>query len=657
MSFYGNVYRMIVNGLEKILIRNAKDDRVYNVDPIPEKNEVFVNKEGDKVYFRGGNDWIHITAPNINLLGDTSKPEEGWGTQDGASFGGTTNDGRSCLYLYNSSSNFERKAFKSFSAPAAGNYTLSLSLKVASCNADDEVCYVFKIAKNNNGDPDDIITTVQILKSELQAGKWINISKTFSLNASGELYLIIEDFNRYIPTNDTKNVSYFFHLKLEEGSVATPWSTDSEQSFINISHGAPSAWSTNQVVAGYDVDKDEIVFNLSYDEAGHIAIANGTANKSIGLKGIKDSIDALQSGAPVRIEEDKGNDKDGLSIYKFYQGNTQIGVINIPRAFTGIEGSYNKDSNSIDFIFKTSETESKFSVPIGDLLEVLSGTDPDKGIKIEVENNIISATLKDDSVLTQHIAEGAVDTEQIAEGAVNESKIANGAVIENKIADKAVTNDKIDQEAVTNDKIARQTITADKISPEVKWNNIAEDSISENQIVDSAVTADKIANDAVTTDKIADGAITQNKLDENIVWKNLAGGSVGEDQILLNAVTESKIYDGAVTRDKIADGSISTDKIIDGSVTKEKLSQELNEHLKHCANNANEIDGLKIQINENDARIEEVLIEAKSYTDEEIMKIDGVKDSVFGITDDGNGLVSFVLYKYDTYNGEVEVEG
>lgn len=148
------------------------------------------------------------------------------------------------------------------------------------------------------------------------------------------------------------------------------------------------------------------------------------------------------------------------------------------------------------------------------------------------------------------------------------------------IATESITREEIKRYEIINLHLNHPDATDNERTVDV--HNIKNNAVVTRTIKNSAVTTEKIANSNVTTEKINDSAVITDKIKDS-------------------NVTREKIKDNAITKEKIKDNAVTTEKIKDSNVTREKLSLALQA----------ELDGLRSDIVNLEAKLNEFKNEVK----------------------------------------------
>ena len=157
---------------------------------------------------------------------------------------------------------------------------------------------------------------------------------------------------------------------------------------------------------------------------------------------------------------------------------------------------------------------------------------------VEHRNQVISADIKDDQVLNQHIATDAVNADSIIANAVGSSELADNAVDTAAIQASAVTT-----------------------------NELATDSVNTSKIIDLNVTRAKLEADAIDSTKLADNAVnSEHYVDGSIDHVHLANDIIDGDNIQDDVVNSEHIAAGALDNEHYAAGSITSDKLNSATV-------------------------------------------------------------------------------------------
>ena len=152
---------------------------------------------------------------------------------------------------------------------------------------------------------------------------------------------------------------------------------------------------------------------------------------------------------------------------------------------------------------------------------------------VEHRNQVISADIKDDQILNQHIATDAVNADSIIADAVGSSELADNAVDTAAIQTSAVTT-----------------------------NELATDSVNTSKIIDLNVTRAKLEADAIDSTKLADNSVnSEHYVDGSIDHVHLANDIIDGDNIQDDVVNSEHIAAGALDNEHYATGSITSDKL------------------------------------------------------------------------------------------------
>ena len=159
----------------------------------------------------------------------------------------------------------------------------------------------------------------------------------------------------------------------------------------------------------------------AYDASGAAAAVLGTnADPSTAktVYGLDAKIDAIKSDSSVSVVESAGTG-DVLKVYTIKQGDVSVGNINIPKDFLVKSGEVktctvqdepvaglNVGDKYLDFVVNTKDgsgTDSHIYIPVKDLTDIYTGGST-ATIDVSVNgSNVISATLKNGSVTTEHL--------------------------------------------------------------------------------------------------------------------------------------------------------------------------------------------------------------------------------------------------------------
>lgn len=143
-------------------------------------------------------------------------------------------------------------------------------------------------------------------------------------------------------------------------------------------------------------------------------------------------------------------------------------------------------------------------------------------------DDIVSASVPDDSITTAKLAALAVTTAKLAELAVTADKLANGAVTEDKLAINSVATAKVQDGAITAAKLAAGSVTGEKLgSKAVAAANIADETIGAGQISRNSISGSRLATSCIGTSHIVSGAVTGAKLNlqnNDLPWAKLTYG-------------------------------------------------------------------------------------------------------------------------------------
>lgn len=253
-------------------------------------------------------------------------------------------------------------------------------------------------------------------------------------------------------------------------------------------------------------------------------------------------------------------------------------------------------------------------------------------IKPVFTENSYTLNIKNNAIITDHIADAQVTEAKLTTDAVTTNKIKDGNVTDAKLADNAVTTDKIYNGAVTANKLATNSVTNIKIKDgAVTSAKIANGSITKDKIVDDAIRANHINDYEIMGTHIQPGIISNNHIGDTagialvklqpIASKSLVGNagtgslpptvltaaevrsilkvaenanhyihpdhtgdvtssSDGATTIVAGAVTEAKLANGAVATSKLASGAVTEAKLATGAVTEAKLATSVKELIK-----------------------------------------------------------------------------
>lgn len=229
----------------------------------------------------------------------------------------------------------------------------------------------------------------------------------------------------------------------------------------------------------------------------------------------EDAETQLAQNLAVTIEDGTPSLSSVLKTYVVKQGGNEIGKIDIPKDFL-VKTATIKTVETTDVPYAGAQVGDKYIdleintktdddtldkhlyLPIKDMVDAYSGGTTTTVAVVIGDDNVISASVREGSIGTAHLATEAVTTEKIAGSAVTTAKIADKNVTTDKLANGSVTDVKLADNAVTTTKIVDGNVTTDKI---------ADGNVTTAKILDSNVTTAKIADKNVTTAKIADEAV------------------------------------------------------------------------------------------------------------------------------------------------------
>lgn len=219
------------------------------------------------------------------------------------------------------------------------------------------------------------------------------------------------------------------------------------------------------------------------DAVGTIADLTTTGTNLVGaVNELKTAIETNAIAATVAIETDSTTE-GALKSYTVKQGNTTLGVIDIPKDLVVKSGEVVVDPPTLDpgtyiKLVIANQEDTPLFINVGTLVDIYSAEQDPAQIQVSVNQTTrkIGATILAGAVDTTELADNAVTTIKIADNVVTTAKINDDAITADKIADNAVTTTAIADKAVTGDKIADSTIGLANLSDEVKTSLGAADS-------------------------------------------------------------------------------------------------------------------------------------------------------------------------------------
>lgn len=188
-----------------------------------------------------------------------------------------------------------------------------------------------------------------------------------------------------------------------------------------------------------------------YDISGAAAAVLGASDDASTAKtvyGLDAKIDAIKADSSVSLVETTGSG-DVSKVYTIKQGDVSVGSINIPKDFLVKSGDVktcevkdqpieglNVGDKYLDFVVNTKDgsgTESHIYIPVKDLTDIYTGGST-AAIDVSVSgSNVITATLKNSAVATEHLDSSVVAALNKANSAVQtvtgETAVTNSSYI------------------------------------------------------------------------------------------------------------------------------------------------------------------------------------------------------------------------------------
>lgn len=189
----------------------------------------------------------------------------------------------------------------------------------------------------------------------------------------------------------------------------------------------------------------------AYDISGAAAAVLGASDDASTAKtvyGLDAKIDAIKADSSVSLVETTGSG-DVSKVYTIKQGDVSVGSINIPKDFLVKSGDVktcevkdqpieglNVGDKYLDFVVNTKDglgTESHIYIPVKDLTDIYTGGST-AAIDVSVSgSNVITATLKNSAVATEHLDSSVVAALNKANSAVQtvtgETAVTNSSYI------------------------------------------------------------------------------------------------------------------------------------------------------------------------------------------------------------------------------------
>lgn len=280
------------------------------------------------------------------------------------------------------------------------------------------------------------------------------------------------------------------------------------------------------VTAADDAVKTEV--NGKIGTLGNLA-TNAKGDLVSAINEVRASVSAGGTAAAISIDTSTVT-AGSLKSYTIYQGETKVGVIDIPKDMV-VESGTVVDLADGDVSGLSAGTYIKLVlanvadplyINVGTLVDIYTVQANATQIQLSITDREISATIVDGSVDTDALADNSITTVKIADGNVTEAKIGADAVTTAKIKDGNVTKAKLESSVQTSlDKAdsAVQTVEEGSTNGTVKVDGtdvpvhgLGSAAFTESNAYDPAGTGANEASKALTeskayTDELANGDV------------------------------------------------------------------------------------------------------------------------------------------------------